>query len=86
MVCLMLIALPPRLTAPGWLAIRDPRFFGGWHFNSDRSLPGRCLRLSMRPSTTSTTTLADDATDADIAALAEQPGGESRMQIPRDAD
>lgn len=39
---------------------------------------------SMRPSTTSTTTLADDATDEDIAAFAEQLGGEiqSRMQIP----
>ena len=37
----------------------------------------------MRPSTTSTTTLADDATDEDIAAFAEQLGGEiqSRMQI-----
>ena len=26
--------LLPRLTAPGWLAIRGRRFFGGWHFNS----------------------------------------------------
>ena len=26
--------LLPRLTAPGWLAIRGQRFFGGWHFNS----------------------------------------------------
>ena len=53
---------------------------------STRSLmPGRWLRSSsMRPSTTSTTTLADDATDEDIAAFAEQLGGEiqSRMQIP----
>lgn len=53
---------------------------------STRSLmPGRWLRSSsMRPSTTSTTTLADDATDEDIAAFAEQLGGEiqSRMRIP----